>query len=126
MSNRRGQIFALALGLCLALALSTPARASWQAEHQVDRTSVPGRVEQRPLPGPIEPGFRGRAYAVPAHPVVGTDRNAVPVTLRDENGADSGTAFVRAGRPLSVEAPAGRGGTARFAERSTVRRQARR
>jgi hypothetical protein len=75
-----------------------------RAERKVDRPSMLAQMEKRSIPGPIEPGFRGQAYAVPAHAVAGEDQNAVPVTLQSEDGEVVGTDFVRAGQPRLVEA----------------------
>jgi hypothetical protein len=61
-------------------------------------------IEERPVPGPVEPGFRGQAYPVPAHPEAGKNQNAVRVTLRNEDGEVVGSDVVRAGQPQLVEA----------------------
>jgi hypothetical protein len=109
-----------------ALALLVMSAASTSAGEPVDRVSTFGEIGHRPVPGPIEPGFKGEAYVVPAHPDAGKDPNAVSVTLRNEDGDVVGTDDVRAGQARRVEALDGdsdlvaidwRDGVTAFAER---------
>lgn len=102
MTGPAGQVCSLALMLLLV------SPACVRAGHAVDRPSTLGDIQERSVPGPIEPGFRGQAYPVPVDPRASTDPNSVPVTLRDENGDVVGSDAVRAGEPRLVEALQGR------------------
>jgi hypothetical protein len=98
------------LGLVLLTPIAAPMAllvliaAPVHAGRPIPRHPPIHEIEERPIPGPIEPGFTGVAYAVPAHPAPGRAQNAVPVTLMNQDGDVVGSDLVQAGRPLRVEA----------------------
>jgi hypothetical protein len=98
LSRRLAHLFALA---SVPLVLSPAGTRPWSP---VDRPAMTGEANEHPIPGPIQPGFKGEAYPVPEHTEAGEDPNAVPVTLQNADGEVVGTDVVRAGQPRLVEA----------------------
>jgi hypothetical protein len=98
LSRRLAHLFALA---SVPLVLSPAVTRPWSP---VDRPAMTGEANEHPIPGPIQPGFKGEAYPVPGHTEAGEDPNAVPVTLQNADGEVVGTDVVRAGQPRLVEA----------------------
>ena len=99
MSRCTGTLCAVGL-----LALLLPSPNSVPVGTPIGRSRPAAQDTPRPAPGPIERGFAGIAYPVPARPAPGMDLNVVPVTLRNEDGQVVGTDVVRAGQPRMVEA----------------------